>query len=184
MAEETLIFVALGSNIEPTINVRRCLRELQRIPETRLAGLSSWYRTRPWGIEDQPEFVNLVVALVSRLSPHRLLRETQAIETRLARRRTQRNGPRTIDLDILLYGDTLVDGDDLKIPHPGLTERDFMLIPLLELAPDAVHPELGRPLRELICEIRYRQIIARLPARTCAPAAAATPPPMAAATVG
>lgn len=164
MAEETLIFVALGSNIEPGSNIPRCLDELQEIAETRLVDASSWYRTAPWGIEDQPEFVNLVVAVESRLSPRDLLRATQAIETRLARRRTQRNGPRTIDLDILLYGDSILDEEDLEIPHPGLTERDFMLIPLIELAPDAVHPLRGCRVSELTGELRYRQIIARLPA--------------------
>lgn len=163
MAQDALTFVAVGSNIDPLVNIRRCLEELRKIPHSTLVAVSSRYRTRPWGIEDQPEFVNLVVGLETRLSPRHLLRETQAIEARLARVRAHRNGPRTIDLDILLSGDRILDEPDLKIPHPGLTLRDFMLIPLLELAPDAVHPELGCPLRELSGEIRYQQIIARLP---------------------
>ncbi len=165
MAEEALIFVAVGSNVEPMDNIPRCLDELRNIPDSTLLAVSSWYRTSPWGIEDQPEFVNLVVGLESRLPPRELLRETQAIEARLGRVRAQRNGPRTIDLDILLFGDRILDEDDLRIPHPGLTLRDFMLIPLIELAPDAMHPERSRPVRDLGGEISYRQIISPLPAR-------------------
>ncbi|MBN2886970.1 MAG: 2-amino-4-hydroxy-6-hydroxymethyldihydropteridine diphosphokinase [Chromatiaceae bacterium] len=159
---EVLACLALGSNIEPVARLRAALAALKRLPESRLLKVSRWYRTRPWGIEDQPEFINLAVTLATRLEPLALLAETQAIERALGRTRGQRNGPRTIDLDILLHGEQTLDMPELRLPHPALTWRDFMLIPLIEIAPDVVHPERGRPLAELVDEIRYRQIIAPL----------------------
>ena len=163
MNQTMLAFVAIGSNIEPGQNIARGLAMLEEIPATRVVARSSWYRTRPWGLEAQPDFVNLVVSLATSLSPPELLRATQSIETRLERVRTLKNGPRTIDLDILLLGDRIWDDGDLKIPHPGLLLRDFMLIPLVEIAPDVRHPEWGLPVRDLSDEIRYRQILRENP---------------------
>ncbi|MBK1722008.1 2-amino-4-hydroxy-6-hydroxymethyldihydropteridine diphosphokinase [Thiocystis violacea] len=156
-------YVALGSNIEPDENIRRGLALLREVRDTRLVAESSRYRTAPWGIETQPDFINLVVALSTGLTPLELLEATQEIERRLARRRDLKNGPRTIDLDILLYDGQMLDEDDLKIPHPGLLIRDFMLVPLIEIAPEAMHPVRGLPVRALTEEIRYRQILERLP---------------------
>lgn len=158
----TIAYIAIGSNIEPRVNVERCLRLLARLPQSHPIATSAWYRTRPWGIEAQPEFINLVVGLETPLSAGQLLRATQAIEQRLARVRGQRYGPRTIDLDILLFADAVLQGPDLTLPHPALLERDFMLVPLLEIAPDLRHPVAGLPLRDLTERIRYRQIIERL----------------------
>ena len=156
-------YVAIGSNIDPDANVRHGLWLLRRIPATRVVAESSHYRTAPWGMEAQPDFVNLVVGLETALPPLDLLRATQEIEQRLARRRTLKNGPRTIDLDILLYDAQVLDAPGLKIPHPGLLLRDFMLVPLIEIAPDVVHPLRRLPLRALTDEIRYRQILRKLP---------------------
>ena len=163
MIQETRTYIAIGSNIDPRRNIPCCLELLRIIPDSRVTMESSWYLTSPWGIASQPDFINLVVGLETRLSPRQLLVETQAIETRLERLRTLKNGPRTIDLDLLLFGDTVLDEHDLSIPHTGLLLRDFMLIPLIELAPEIIHPARGRPLGELTRELRYRQIIARLP---------------------
>lgn len=160
---ETRAYLAVGSNIDPLRNIPRCLRQLRRIPESWVSVESSWYLTSPWGLESQPDFINLVIGLTTRLDPHALLAATQTIETRLERVRGQKNGPRTIDLDLLLFGDRLLDEPDLKIPHPGLLLRDFMLIPLIEIAPDLRFPARERPISELTWEIRYRQIVARLP---------------------
>ncbi|MBK1720125.1 2-amino-4-hydroxy-6-hydroxymethyldihydropteridine diphosphokinase [Thiocystis violacea] len=163
MSRRIQTFVAVGSNIHPEDRIPRCLDLLGTIPETEVEAISSWYRTRPWGLETQPDFINLVVGLGTGLSPRDLLRATQAIEIRLGRVREAINGPRTIDLDILLFGDWISEEADLRIPHPGLLLRDFMLIPLVEIAPDVPHPDRGRPVRELTGEIRYRQIIEKRP---------------------
>ncbi|QGU33115.1 2-amino-4-hydroxy-6-hydroxymethyldihydropteridine diphosphokinase [Thermochromatium tepidum] len=162
MSRETRAFIAVGSNIEPERHIALGLAALNGIEATRLTAVSSWYRTRPWGLEAQAEFINLVVEVWTRLAPAALLAATQTIETRLGRVRTQVNGPRTLDLDLLLYAERIEDRPDLKLPHPGLLRRDFMLIPLMEIAPEFIHPERGRPIAELTDEIRYRQIIARI----------------------
>lgn len=163
MSQDSIAYVAIGSNIAPFRQIPRCLDLLHGIPASGVCAESSWYRTRPWGIETQPDFINLVVGLRTRLSPLGLLRETQGIEVKLKRRRGLKNGPRTIDLDILLFGQLILKESHLQVPHPGLLLRDFMLTPLIEIAPDAVHPEHGLPVSQLAGEIRYRQIIDRSP---------------------
>lgn len=161
MTTDTLACIALGSNIDPEHRITRALAALRALPHSTLIAESSWYRTAPWGIEAQPDFINLAVLLRTRVSARELLAQTQAIEQSLGRMRTLRNGPRTIDLDILLYGEQLIDEPDLRIPHPALTWRDFMLVPLMEIAPDLVHPERAQPLKALTGELRYCQIIER-----------------------
>ncbi|ADC62822.1 2-amino-4-hydroxy-6-hydroxymethyldihydropteridine diphosphokinase [Allochromatium vinosum] len=163
MSQETRAFIAIGSNIEPERHIALGLEALSQIPTTRIGAVSSWYRTRPWGLEAQAEFINLVVEVWTRLTPSALLAATQGVENRLGRIRAQVNGPRTLDLDILLYGERVDDMPELRLPHPGLLLRDFMLIPLLEIAPEVMHPERGHPIAELTDEIRYHQIIDRIP---------------------
>lgn len=165
MSRETRVFIAIGSNIEPERHIALGVEALSGIEMTQLGAVSSWYHTRPWGLEAQAEFINLVVEVRTRLTPLALLAATQGIETRLGRVRTQANGPRTLDLDILLYGERIEDTPELRLPHPGLLLRDFMLIPLVEIAPEAVHPERGCPVAELTHEISYHQIIGRIPER-------------------
>lgn len=164
MKKRTLVYLAIGSNIDAPEHIARALASLRALPGSEAYRESSWYRTRPWGVEDQPDFINLVVELSTTLTPPELLRETQAIEAVLHRRRQRKNGPRTIDVDILLFGEAILEGPDLTIPHPGLTLRDFMLIPLIEIAPDAWHPQREAPVKTLTGEIRYRQIIERMTA--------------------
>lgn len=160
MNDNMTAFLAIGSNIDPLIHIPYCLSMLRKLSCLSMYIESSWYRTRPWGIESQPDFINLVVGLRTEISPLELLRKTQSIEASLGRTRIISNGPRTIDLDILLYGDCILNTTELRLPHPGLLIRDFMLIPLIEIAPDTLHPERGIAVSELVDEIRYRQIIA------------------------
>jgi 2-amino-4-hydroxy-6-hydroxymethyldihydropteridine diphosphokinase len=113
------------------------------MPHTRLVKSSSLYRTRPVGYAAQPPFVNAVAQLETALSAERLLAELQAIEFRHGRDRSFANAPRTLDLDLLLFGDAVMDGEDLKLPHPRMHERAFVLVPLLEIASEASIPGLG-----------------------------------------
>jgi 2-amino-4-hydroxy-6-hydroxymethyldihydropteridine diphosphokinase len=144
-------FIGLGSNLDdPRRQVGRALEELAGLPETTLAAQSGLYRSAPMGPADQPAYINAVARLETRLAPEALLDALQAIEARHGRVRAgDRWGPRTLDLDILLYGDARIDSPRLRVPHPGLAARNFVLQPLAELAPDLDIPGLG-PLRDLL----------------------------------
>jgi 2-amino-4-hydroxy-6-hydroxymethyldihydropteridine diphosphokinase len=140
----TLAYVGIGSNLgEPTAQVSRAFDELARLPRTRLAGRSSLYRTAPLGHAQQPDFINAVAGLDTELGAEELLRELQAIENRHGRRRSFPNAPRTLDLDLLLYGDAPLDRPGLVVPHPRMHGRAFVLQPLLEIAPAAHIPGRG-----------------------------------------
>ena len=137
--------IALGSNLEdPEAQVRRGFDELAALPETRVTARSSLYRTAPVGYAEQPDFVNACALVDTRLAPRALLDELLAIEKRHGRVRAVPNGPRTLDLDIVLYGEATVAEPGLAIPHPRAHERAFVLQPLLEVWPDAVIPGRGR----------------------------------------
>jgi len=130
-------YVALGSNLgDPVGQVREALEELAGLPGSSLLACSRLYRTAPVGPPGQPDYVNAVAALETGLSPRALLQELQAIELRHGRRRGgTRWGPRTLDLDILIYGDDQIDEAGLTIPHPELPRRAFVLVPLADVAP-------------------------------------------------
>jgi 2-amino-4-hydroxy-6-hydroxymethyldihydropteridine diphosphokinase len=137
--------VALGSNLEdPDAQVRRAFDELAALPETEVLRTSPLYRTAPVGYVDQPDFVNACALVETRLAPRALLDELLALEKRHGRVREIANGPRTLDLDIVLYGDRVIDEPGLKVPHPRAHERAFVLKPLLDVWPDAVIPGRGR----------------------------------------
>ncbi len=139
-------YVALGSNLaEPVRQVARAFEALAALPGTRLMLRSSAYRSRPMGPVEQPDFVNAAAALLTQLDPVTLLRELQALETRLGREApVVRWGPRLIDLDLLVYGQTRCNEAALTLPHPGIAERDFVLVPLAEISPSLDVPGVGR----------------------------------------
>lgn len=140
----TVAFVGIGSNLEdPRAQVLRALDELAELPGTRVTARSSLYRTAPIGHAAQPDFINAVAAVDTQLSPDALLRELQAIESRHRRKRSFPNAPRTLDLDLLLYGDARIDEPGLSVPHPRMHERAFVLQPLLEIAPQVEIPQRG-----------------------------------------
>ena len=145
-----MAYVGLGANLdEPARQVERALHELGGIAQTRLVKASSLYRSAPLGYAGQPPFVNAVAQLETDLGAAELLDELQAIEARHGRRRSFANAPRTLDLDLLLFGESSVETPRLRVPHPRMHERAFVLQPLLEIAPQAVIPGRG-PASELL----------------------------------
>ncbi|HVP14661.1 MAG TPA: 2-amino-4-hydroxy-6-hydroxymethyldihydropteridine diphosphokinase [Terriglobales bacterium] len=140
-------YVGLGSNLgEREAMIRLALDDLARLPSTKLVRASSLYDTEPVGDVDQPNFLNAVAQLETDLTARQLLWNLLLIERRLGRVRTRPWGPRTIDLDLLLFGDQIVDEPDLRIPHPEILRRSFVLVPLVELDPLLVHPVTGETL--------------------------------------
>ncbi len=140
-------FVGLGSNLgEREAMIKAALEELARLPGTTLERASSLYDTEPVGDSEQPNFLNAVAQLETGLTARQLLWNLLLIEKRLGRVRTRRWGPRSIDLDLLLYGDEVLDEPDLRVPHPELLRRSFVLVPLVELDPLVVHPVTGETL--------------------------------------
>jgi 2-amino-4-hydroxy-6-hydroxymethyldihydropteridine diphosphokinase len=140
----TRAFIGLGANLgEPQTQVRRGIEALRDLPHTRLVSASSLYRSAPMGYKNQPDFVNAVAEIETSLAPRKLLEELLAIETRFGRARTFPDAPRTLDLDLLLYGDRIIAEPGLTVPHPRMHERAFVLAPLAEIAPDAVVPVKG-----------------------------------------
>ena len=139
-------YVALGSNLDdPPARIRSALERLRGLPDTRLVASSSLWSSRPLGPQDQPDYVNAVAGLLTRLPPAVLLDELKAIEKGMGRARpAERWGPRVIDLDLLAYGTETVSRPGLTIPHPGVQERDFVLYPLAEIAPELWIPGAGR----------------------------------------
>lgn len=138
-------YLGIGSNLDnPVAQVRLALKSLAAVPDSRLLGQSSLYRSAPLGPLDQPQYINAVASIQTALDPLALLDAMQAIELTQGRVRTgERWGPRTLDLDILLYGDEIISTERLTVPHPGLQQRNFVLYPLQELAPQLVLPGLG-----------------------------------------
>jgi 2-amino-4-hydroxy-6-hydroxymethyldihydropteridine diphosphokinase len=140
----TTAFVSLGANLgEPQRQVQQAFRDLDAIPHTRVVRTSSLYRSEPLGYTTQPRFVNAVAQLETGLPAERLLAELQAIEAAHGRRRSFANAPRTLDLDLLLFGNAVLDIPGLKIPHPRMHERAFVLLPLVEIAVDVAIPGRG-----------------------------------------
>ncbi len=137
-------YVGLGSNLEqPILQIKRALQELDEIPETELIRVSSFYQTAPVGLLDQPLFINAVAEIATTLAPQALLAHLMAIEAAHARARLLKNGPRTLDLDILIFNEWRINEVNLITPHPRMHERAFVLIPLLEIAPDIYIPGKG-----------------------------------------
>jgi 2-amino-4-hydroxy-6-hydroxymethyldihydropteridine diphosphokinase len=144
LAFRSTVFIGLGSNLDhPEWQVRTALHEIDEIPEVALVKVSSQYETAPIGITNQPRFINAVAQIATTLSPHDLLQHLLIIEQQHARVRKVKNGPRTLDLDILIFDEQCIDDGKLTVPHPRMHERAFVLVPLLEIAPDVHIPGKG-----------------------------------------
>jgi 2-amino-4-hydroxy-6-hydroxymethyldihydropteridine diphosphokinase len=132
------IFIGIGTNLGDDLerNLRNALEALGRLPETEVVRVSSFLSTEPWGATGQPHFLNAVAEIRTQLEPLPLLHALKQLESELGRVPTYRWGPRAIDFDIILYGDRAVDLPELRIPHPRYREREFVMVPLREIAPE------------------------------------------------
>ncbi len=147
----TTVYIGIGSNLGDRRG--NCLEAVERIgkmPDCRMTGCSDWYLTKPVGVEDQEWFVNGVASLTVEVSPQVLLRRVLDIEADMGRVRRELWGPRIIDLDILLFGREIIQEENLKVPHPLMHLRRFVLEPLVKLVPDLIHPGLGVSMMELL----------------------------------
>ena len=140
------VYIGIGSNVDdPAAQVRRAIAKLGEVSVSRVFAVSRLYGSRPLGPIVQPDFVNAVVGALTQLEARKLLAELQAIEISLGRpTRHQKWGPRVIDLDLLIYGREHASGGTLVLPHPGITERNFVLLPFADIAPDVEVPGCGR----------------------------------------
>lgn len=150
---EDSVFVGLGANVGESVpRILRVMEELGEVPGTHVLARSSLYQTAPIGNPEQPDFINAVVRLSTSLSAARLLAEMLAIERRHGRVRAEKDGPRTLDLDLLLYGDCIDADPRMTLPHPRMHERAFVLLPLDEIAPGCVIPGRG-PVARLLAQV-------------------------------
>ena len=146
------VILALGTNLGDRLgNLRSAIAALP--PAVTVQEQSFIYETLPWGVIDQPKFLNMVIRGETRLQPQELLKTLKALEISLGRLPSAHYGPRQIDLDILFYNALILDTPELTIPHPRLHERAFVLVPLADLAPEQIHPVLGKSIRALLAEV-------------------------------
>lgn len=151
-------YIGLGSNLDqPRQQIFQALDELDCVPQSWLVRVSSLYSSAPMGPQNQPDYVNAVAKIHTGLSPVLLLDELQGIENRHGRVRGQHWGPRTLDLDLLLYGDQIIQERRLTVPHPGIAQRAFVLKPLFEIAPRLQLPELDA-VEKLLAACRDQQV--------------------------
>ncbi|MGN8345858.1 2-amino-4-hydroxy-6-hydroxymethyldihydropteridine diphosphokinase [Pseudomonas sp. SMV71] len=156
------VYIGMGSNLaEPAEQLRSALQALAQLPDTRLAGVSAFYQSDSL-LPGQPRYTNAVAALDSQLAPLALLDALQAIETGQGRERLERWGPRTLDLDILLFGERLIDEPRLKVPHYHMQARAFVLYPLAELVPAGLRLADGRLLKDMLAACPFEGL-ERLP---------------------
>lgn len=146
--EEHLVYLSLGTNLgNRAANLKEAISSLE--PQMTVKAKSKVYETPPWGYEDQPSFLNQAVNAITYLEPLPLLRHIKRLEIALGRKATFKYGPRLIDIDILFYDDLVLNESSLVIPHPHLHERAFVLLPMMDIAPDLIHPVKRKSIREL-----------------------------------
>jgi len=145
------VYIAVGSNLsDPVQQAKQAIDALKKLPDSQFIQASSLYSSKPMGPEDQPDYINAVVQIETKLSPTELLDQTQRIELEHGRvRKDERWGPRTLDLDILLYGEEIIETERLTVPHYGMKTREFVLYPLAEITPNLILPD-GSKLQVLL----------------------------------
>jgi 2-amino-4-hydroxy-6-hydroxymethyldihydropteridine diphosphokinase len=148
----SIVYLALGTNLgDRPENLRAAIAALP--PAVTVLERSPVYETPPWGVTDQPAFLNMVIKGETRRKPQRLLKHLKSLETQLGRLPSVRYGPRKIDIDLLFYDGILLKTPELTIPHPNLHERAFVLVPLADLAPELLHPVFGKTVRQMLAEV-------------------------------
>jgi 2-amino-4-hydroxy-6-hydroxymethyldihydropteridine diphosphokinase len=150
------VFLSIGSNLGS--REENCLKAVDALSREgiKVIKVSGVYHTRAWGYKDQPDFVNIAVECFTNLPPETLLKKIKAIERALGRKETFRWGPRVVDIDILFYGEEVIETEQLKVPHPYIAERDFVLLPMAEIAPGFVHPVLKKDMKTLLGELNEK----------------------------
>jgi 2-amino-4-hydroxy-6-hydroxymethyldihydropteridine diphosphokinase len=155
------VYLSIGSNVgDREAHLREAITRMG--VEGRLLAVSSMYETEPVEFTDQPWFLNCAIAIETSETPEKLVAALLRIEREMGRKRTQKKGPRTIDLDILLFGDLILNSPDLTIPHPAMHERRFVLEPMAEIAPEVAHPVLKKTVRKFLEELPAGQIVRKL----------------------
>ncbi len=159
-----IVYIGIGSNLDsPAENCLKAVQRLNEHPDITLVTRSTLYRSEPFGKTDQDWFINCVVQIRTSLSPEELLQTCLSIEQAMGRTRNEKWGPRIIDLDILFYDDLILRREGLEIPHPGIPDRSFVLVPMNEIAPDFIHPGLKKNVETLLKEIPNPQQMSPLP---------------------
>ena len=158
-----IVYLSFGSNLGDRARAIGEAMVLLRDRDLEILRQSSFYETEPRDLAGQPWFLNLVAEVETSLFPRQLLARVQRVETRLGRKRLVDRGPRTIDIDILLFGRFVVDATDLVIPHPRMSERRFVLEPLAELAPGLCHPVTGKTVREMLGRVSAQKVVKLVP---------------------
>jgi len=155
------VFISIGSNLgDKEAYCRKAAEEMASFSD--IVKLSSLYETEPVENQDQPNFINAAIQISTELSPHELLKVLNGIENKLGRVRQEKRGPRTMDLDIIFYGNLIVEDDDLIIPHPRAHIRKFVLVPVCEIDPELIYPGLGVTLIEVLQQIADSEKVVKL----------------------
>jgi 2-amino-4-hydroxy-6-hydroxymethyldihydropteridine diphosphokinase len=153
------VYLSLGTNLgQRRQNLERAVAGLGEVME--ITAVSPIYQTPPWGLTDQPDFLNLCLEATTDLTPHQLLHFNQQLEKRIGRIKEIHWGPRLIDIDILFYDDISSCSEKLTIPHPQIGQRAFVLVPLADIAPDLVHPQTGQTVREMVAQVDTSGVVA------------------------
>ncbi len=152
------VYIALGSNLAtPVQQLENALQALQQLPHSQLAAVSHFYQSKPLGPQDQPDYVNAVACLTTALAPLDLLDQLQRIEQEQGRVRLRRWGERTLDLDILLYGDEIIQSERLTVPHYDMQHREFVIVPLYEIAPNLTLPD-DKNVADLVQQFHHHEM--------------------------